>query len=363
MPKRGDRKDKAPLPNADDNDSITAWMHRFLEYLRSHGYSERTVENRLTYLSFFIRWADARSLVYPQEVTRPALERYQRHLFHLRKPNGRPLSFRAQRCRLVPIRALFSWLTRQNVLLANPASELELPKMEKRLPRGFLTAAEAERVLAQPDIHDNIGLRDRAILEVFYSTGIRRQEMCRLAVVEIDFERHTLFVREGKGRKDRMIPIGERALAWVLKYLDGVRPQLVLGDDDGTLFLTENGESITPNRMTQLVRDHIASAEIGKTGSCHVFRHTMATLMLEGGADIRFIQQMLGHASLETTQIYTQVSIRQLMKIHAATHPAAKLERAADRAAEGDEDHGPEATEGDLHAALDAEAEEDPENE
>ncbi|MFT7625723.1 MAG: hypothetical protein ACI9WU_004914 [Myxococcota bacterium] len=145
------------------------------------------------------------------------------------------------------------------------------------------------------ELLERIGLRDRAILEVFYSTGIRRQVMCRLAVVEIDFERHTLFVREGKGRKDRMIPIGERALAWVLKYLDGVRPQLVLGDDDGTLFLTENGESITPNRMTQLVRDHVASAEIGKTGSCHVFRHTMATLMLEGGADIRFIQQMLGH--------------------------------------------------------------------
>ena len=362
MPRRGDRTEKPKLPNADDFDSLTSWMMRFLEWLRVHGYSERTVENRLTYLSFFIRWADARSLVYPQEVTRPALERYQRHLFHLRKPNGRPLSFRSQRCRLVPIRALFSWLTRQNVLLANPASELELPKMEKRLPRNVLSASEAEKVIAQPDITDPIGLRDRAILEVFYSTGVRRQEMCRLAVVEIDFERHTLFVREGKGRKDRMIPIGERALAWVLKYLDEARPGLALGDDDGTLFLTEHGESITPNRMTQLVRDHIASAEIGKTGSCHVFRHTMATLMLEGGADIRFIQQMLGHASLDTTAIYTQVSIRQLMKIHAATHPAAKLERAPDRVEDEQPEGGPEATEDALHAALDAEAEEDSED-
>lgn len=369
MPRRGERREKAPLPNATDPDSLTSWTMRFLEHLRTHAYSERTVENRLTYLSFFIRWADARSLVYPQEVTRPALERYQRHLFHLRKPDGKPLSFRSQRCRLVAIRALFSWLTRQNVLLANPASELELPKMEKRLPRNVLTATEAEQVLAVPDVNDPIGLRDRAVLEVFHSCGLRRNEMCRLRVVEVDFERRTVFIAEGKGRKDRMIPIGERALAWVLKYLDEVRPGLVLGDDDGTLFLTGEGLSITPNRMTQMVRDYVTASGVHKTGSCHVFRHTMATLMLEGGADIRFIQQMLGHASLETTQIYTQVSIRQLMMIHAATHPAAKLEWAPERAeAEKGEDptaveDAPERTAEDIHRALDAEADEDPEDE
>lgn len=363
MPRRGERFDKPRLPNENDPDSLTAWMMRFLEWLRAHAYSERTVENRITELGFFIRWADARGLVYPQEVTRPALEGYQRHLFHLRKPNGRPLSFRAQRCRLVPIRAMFAWLTRQNVLLANPASELELPKMEKRLPRNVLTATEAEQVIAVPDIHDPIGLRDRAILEVFYSCGLRRNEMCRLRVVEVDFERRTVFVREGKGRKDRMIPIGERALAWVLKYLDEVRPGLVLGDDDGTLFLTGEGLSITPNRMTQMVRDYVTASGVPKTGSCHVFRHTMATLMLEGGADIRFIQQMLGHASLETTQIYTQVSIRQLMLIHAATHPAAKLEKPIPKPEADDEADGEavEPTAEALHAALDAEAEDDPE--
>jgi len=325
MPRRGERKQKERLPNADDPDSMSAWTYKFLEWLLTHGYSERTVENRLTYLTFFLKWADERSLVYPQEVTRPALERYQRHLFHLRKANGHPLSFRSQRCRLVPVRALFSWLTKQNVLLANPASELTLPKMEKRLPRGFLTAAEAERVLAQPDVNDPIGLRDRAMLEVFYSCGIRRNEMCKLKQVEIDFERKTLFAREGKGRKDRMIPIGERAVAWVLKYLDEARPHLVLGDDDGTLFLTDDGHPISPNRMTQLVRTHIDASGISKKGSCHMFRHTCATLMLEGGADVRWIQAMLGHARLDTTAIYTQVSIRQLMAIHAATHPGARL--------------------------------------
>lgn len=124
-----------------------------------------------------------------------------------------------------------------------------------------------------------------------------------------------------------MIPIGERALAWVEKYKADVRPELVTGSDDGTLFLSHLGEAFTPNRLTQLVRETIDAAKIGKRGSCHLLRHTMATLMLEGGADIRFIQAMLGHARLDTTQIYTQVSIRQLKAIHTATHPARSARR------------------------------------
>ncbi len=357
MPKRGETKAKGPLPNADDPESMASWVWRFLQWLQVKNYSERTIANRLSYLTFFVKWADARGLVYPHEVTRPALEAYQRHLFHMRMANGRPLSFRSQRCRLVPVRALFAWLTRSNVLLANPASELTLPKMEKRLPRAVLTAEEAERVIAVPDVADVVGLRDRAILEVFYSCGLRRAELCKLRVVELDFERHTLFVREGKGRKDRMIPIGERAVRWVMKYLDESRPHLVLGDDDGTLFLTTTGESITPNRMTQLVRGYIEASGVPKKGSCHVFRHTMATLMLEGGADIRYIQAMLGHVSLETTQIYTQVSIRALVNVHATTHPAAGLSRPS----KGETEPDGEPTEEDLHEALDAEERDDPE--
>ena len=134
-------------------------------------------------------------------------------------------------------------------------------------------------------------------------------------------------VRQGKGKKDRMIPIGERALTWVEKYQVEVRPQLTMPDDEGSLFLTHLSQAFTPNRLTQMVREYIDMADIGKRGSCHLFRHTMATLMLENGADVRFIQAMLGHVSLETTQIYTQVSIRKLKDIHTATHPA-KLKRA-----------------------------------
>ena len=147
-------------------------------------------------------------------------------------------------------------------------------------------------------------------------------ELMNLQVFDVDAERGTVMVRQGKGKKDRMVPIGERAIAWVEKYRDDVRPELATGAAEGTLFLTHLGEGFSPNRLTQLVREYVQAAEIGKSGSCHLFRHTMATLMLENGADIRYIQAILGHAELSTTQVYTQVSIRQLKAIHTATHPA-----------------------------------------
>jgi integrase/recombinase XerD len=182
-------------------------------------------------------------------------------------------------------------------------------------------------VLAQADLGDPLGVRDRAIMETLYSTGIRRKEVAGLAVFDIDADRGVVMVRQGKGGKERMVPIGERALGWIEKYRTQVRPQHAVEPDPGTLFLTAWGEPLALMSLTDLVRRYVSRANIGKQGGCHLFRHTMATLMLEGGADVRHIQEMLGHASLETTQIYTQVSIRSLKAIHSATHPAAKLER------------------------------------
>jgi integrase/recombinase XerD len=176
-------------------------------------------------------------------------------------------------------------------------------------------------VLAVPDLDTATGIRDRAIMETFYSTGIRRMELVNLCCPDIDAERGTLMVRQGKGKKDRIVPVGERALMWIARYRDEVRPGLAVGDDDGTLFLSNLGLPFGVNRLTHLVRDYVDAAQIGKHGSCHLFRHTMATLMLEGGADLRYIQAMLGHASPTTTQIYAQVSIRALKAIHTATHP------------------------------------------
>lgn len=326
MPKKGQHTPLTPIGDPRDPDSLYAYLRRFLEWMRVKNYSERTTENREVYLRYFIIWCDERGLSRPHDITKPIIERYQRYLFHYRKQNGEPLSIRSQHTRLTPLRAYFKWLAKENHILYNPASDVELPRMEKRLPKHVLTQSEAELILNQPDLTTAIGLRDRAVLETLYSTGIRRMEVIHINLYDIDAERGTLMVRQGKGKKDRMVPIGERALAWIAKYRDEVRPSLAMSKDDGTLFLTNLGEAFTRNRLTQLVRDYVNAANTGKTGSCHLFRHTMATLMLENGADIRFIQVMLGHAELSTTQIYTQVSIRQLKEIHTATHPG-KLAR------------------------------------
>jgi integrase/recombinase XerD len=316
-------------------------VEEFCTDMAARGYSERTVGNRRFMLSYLVAWLAERGITRPAEVTRPVLESYQRWLFHYRKANGDPLSFRSQSQRLLAVRAFFKWAARGRHVLHNPASEIELPKAERRLPRPALTAAEAELVLAQPDLADPLGVRDRAILEVFYSTGIRRSELAGLAVTDIDHERQTLLVRQGKGKKDRLIPVGERALAWVRRYLAEVRPGLATGDDDGALFLSAEGTGFSLDRLTQLAARYVKASGVPKTGACHLFRHTMATLMLEGGADIRYIQAMLGHAELSTTQIYAQVSVRALQAVHAATHPAASNVPRQGRAADpGDPSDG-----------------------
>lgn len=322
MPRKGTHTPLAPIGDPSDANSLYNWMRRFLAYQAEKHYSARTIGNRETYLRYFILWVEARGLRHPQEITKPILEAYQRHLFHHRKVDGQPLSVRSQHGRMIPIRALFSWLVKNNHLLSNPASDLELPRLDRRLPRAVLTQPEIETVLNGIDTGTAMGLRDRAILEVLYSTGMRRMEVINLRWADIDAERGTLFIREGKGKADRMVPIGERALAWCGKYLADARPALDLTGASPIFFLTSLGEAFTANRMTQLVRGYVSAANLGKSGSCHLFRHSCATLMLENGADIRYIQQLLGHASVSTTQIYTQVSIRQLKQVHSLTHPA-----------------------------------------
>jgi integrase/recombinase XerD len=150
---------------------------------------------------------------------------------------------------------------------------------------------------------------------------MRRMEISILKLYDVDRERGTLLIH-GKGKKDRMVPIGDRALAWMLKYLNEVRPRFATEPDAAWLWLTPHGDNVLPATLGTFVSDYVRMSGIGKLGGCHMFRHTMATLMLEGGADVRFIQAMLGHAKLDTTEIYTHVSIRKLKEVHNLTHPA-----------------------------------------
>lgn len=356
------RKLVRTMPHAHDPDSIGSWVLRFMEHLRVRNYSEWTVGNRERYGRHFASWCEERSIVYPQEVTKPLLDAYQRFLFHYRTANDAPLGFSTQSSHLVTVRQLFKWLMRQNVLLYNPASEIELPRQAVHLPTAVLSIEEAERVLSVPDVREVLGLRDRAILEVFYATGVRRAELIKLGLYDVDSSRRVLIVREGKGKKDRVVPIGDRALAWVCKYLADARPLLVLGTDEQVLFLTQDGNAFGPDGLTELVGRYVREAGIPKKGSCHIFRHTMATLMLEGGADIRFVQAMLGHANLDTTAIYTRVSIKKLQEVHALTHPGAKLgPRMPLSVSAPDEDDEEPATAADVFALLAAESEDDAE--
>jgi integrase/recombinase XerD len=325
-----------------------------LRALEVRNYSTLTVRNRQCYTGYFLRWCRERGLSNPLEITRPVLERYQRHLFHYRRKNGEPLHFRTQYTCLVAVRLWFRWMTRQNHILHNPASELELPRLGRSLPKNILSAQEVEQIMQLCEIDKPMGLRERAILEVLYSTGIRRMELIGLKLYDLQLDRGLILVRQGKGKKDRYVPIGERASAWLQKYIREARPQLAVEPDDMTVFLTVRGEPFERSHLGTIVKERVDAAKLGKTGSCHLFRHTMATLMHENGADIRHIQEILGHVKLETTEIYTHVSIRKLQEVHAATHPAAALERGdkpSSNAAEPDTEA--------LFSALEAEVEDE----
>lgn len=297
-------------------------LKNFTEAQAVKNFSDNTINTRRKHCNDFILWCDKRSLTRVDEVNRPILQRYQKHLFYYRTKQDKPLSFRSQLHRLSSIRVWYAWMTRNNYLLSNPASELELPKVGKPLPKQILSPKEADLILNQTNVTSPLGIRDRSILETFYSTGIRRSELANLDVYDLDTRLGVLRIRHGKGNKDRVVPIGARAIEWALKYQYDIRPGFVTDPDEQALYLGAEGLRLSGYQLGSIVNGYITAAETGKSGSCHLFRHSMATAMLENGADIRYIQAILGHASLETTQIYTQVSIQKLKEIHEATHPA-----------------------------------------
>lgn len=310
--------------------ALASLIAAYIASAEAQGYAASTLAARRLHLAQFAEWCDARGLLTPDELTPGMLERYRQWLYRLRQSDGAALSWATQSNKLTAVRMLLAWAARAKRITVNPAAELQMPRLPKRLPRAVLSVSEMERVLAQPDLQTALGLRDRAILEVLYSTGIRRMELVGLDCTDVDPERGTLFVREGKGKKDRLVPIGERAILWTLRYLDHVRPKLVeraalrstRHRNTKALFLTARGTRLKPTKLTDRLHRYLVSAGIEKPGSVHIFRHTMATLMHDAGADIRDLQEILGHAQLSTTEIYTHVSIERLKAIHTRTHPA-----------------------------------------
>jgi integrase/recombinase XerD len=300
---------------------MPASVNGYCAHLATRGYSPRTIARYRVSLALFADWAVARGVEAPRDVTRGMVDRYQRHLLQYRQANGRPLAARSQVARLVALRQWFAWLARTHRVLLNPTADLELPRVPRWQPRSGMTVGEVDQVMAQPDLDTVAGLRDRSILEVLYSTAVRASELADLQIGDLDVPRGVVAVRHGKGDKARMVPLAERASAWCEKYLLDARPQLALPPDEGRLFLNDRGRPFAAKTLTSMARRYLDAAGITRPGACHLFRHTAATLMLEGGADIRYIQEFLGHADLNTTQLYTHVSISALKAVHDRCHP------------------------------------------
>jgi integrase/recombinase XerD len=294
----------------------------YLEHLRVRNYSPQTIQSQTKQLVIFTRFCEAAQLVRADQVTRKLILEFQNYLHNYQKRRGGGLAASTQRQWLTTVTSFFGWLSRKDALSVNPATDLEMPRTEFRLPRTVLSAREVERILAVPNTDSAFGLRDRAILEVFYSSGIRRNELCRLNLTDIDFDRGVLRVEQGKGRKDRFVPIGSRALLWVERYLTRSRPKLGKIVDSAAMFLGKEGRRVHPGRLASHIHGLVDRARLGKKGSCHLFRHAFATALLENGCDLRHIQAMLGHAKLETTAIYTHLNMHDLKAAHVKYHPA-----------------------------------------
>lgn len=306
----------------------------------------------------FAKWCEERGLSRPGDVTLEILERYQRHLFYVRKETGEPLSAVSQHHMLTAVRQYFKWCMRQRLVPANPASDLQLPRLGRRLPRHCLTVAEVETVLALPRVSTVTGLRDRAVLELLWAAALRRSEALRLKLHDVRVGEGTVFVSQGKGKKDRVVPVSARCLGWVQRYLEEARPRLWVPPETGFLFLSDTGHPLSPDILTQKVRKYLDEAGVSAKGSCHLFRHASATALLEGGADVRFVQEFLGHSKLEATEVYTHVTLTKLRAVYEACHPGARVATSTASASKVDDATAATVTAAEVLAELEREGDE-----
>lgn len=310
-----------PLPEDENPAHLVHHARPYLQHLTTHNFSSATVERNELALRRFLGWTLERGILIAAEVTLPVIESYQAWLWRYRKADGKPMAVGTQISELIFVQGYFRWLVRQRILLANPASEIELPRGEMRLPPDALTSRQTGAILSVPDTSDPLGVRDRAMLETLYSTGLRRAELAALCIEDLNAERATMRVRKGKGNKERVVPVGTRALHWLHRYLEEVRPRLIIRQEVRELFLSGLGTGFPARSLGKHLTKIIRQADIAKGGP-HLLRHTCATHLLEGGADLRHIQALLGHSKADTTSLYAQVSITHLQAVHARCHPA-----------------------------------------
>ncbi len=289
-------------------------LEQFLNYLAiEKGLRPKSLEAYRRDLQDYLDFLEARKRSVIDSSIGGTISLFMVHL------HDRGLSPRSLARKSSSLKGFYKFLVRESHISEDPTSLLERPKVGKPLPK-VLSPEEIDRILEQPDPETHLGLRDRAILEILYATGIRESELIDLTLTSINNAAEFISVI-GKGGKQRIVPIGQFAIDAVNKYLLLGRPKLVKDIGERTMFLNPYGKKMSRMGLWKIVRKHAVSAGINWPVSPHVFRHSCATHMLEGGANILAVQEMLGHVDISTTQIYTHLTGKDLKKIHQQAHP------------------------------------------
>jgi integrase/recombinase XerD len=291
-------------------------LERFDDFLNlEQGSSPNTIEAYRRDIERLVGYATLKGALSPVDVTSRMLREFVYHL----KDIG--LASSSIRRNISAIRTYFRFLLAEGAAARDPSERLETPTRWRTLPE-VLTVDEVLRLLAAPTIDDTMVFRDRAMLELAYGAGLRVSEWITIGIRDVLFEDKLVRVF-GKGSKERLVPIGRSAIGAVATYVRELRPKLEKGSGKGALFLNARGAPLTRMGAWKILRQHVERASIEKHVSPHTLRHSFATHLLEGGADLRAVQEMLGHADISTTQIYTHVDREYLRQVHRQFHPRA----------------------------------------
>jgi integrase/recombinase XerD len=291
---------------------MDALIDQFINYARLvRGLSHNTIEAYSRDLTQFSRFLEQHHLS-PSAVSRAQIIAYISSL-------SGSLSHRSVARNISAIRSFFRFLTSEGRVRENPARLLETPRISRKLPE-ILSIEEVDRLLARPDPSTPAGSRDRAMLELLYATGLRVSELIHLTILNVNLESGYLRTM-GKGSKERLVPIGEKAIAAVKEYLLSGRPQVIKGPNPPYLFLNLRGRPLTRQGFWKIIKQHGKAAGIKKDLTPHTIRHSFASHLLEAGADLRAVQVMLGHEDIATTQIYTHITRGKLRELHTKCHP------------------------------------------
>ena len=297
----------------------------YLEELQLLNRAPLTIRNIRRGLGQLLLFLEMEGVHHLEQLNGDVLQQYQEELAYRLTAKGKQLSARTREKYLCALRGFLVYLYERDFLAVDHSKSVKLPKQPQRLPKIILDHNEIKKILAAPDMHTNEGYRNRIVLEILYDTGIRAAEMTGITTADLDLKNGYLTIRSGKGDKDRVVPLSPRVCKLIDTYLLMIRPAMLKGRDTGHLVLNRWGTKMTPTAVWAIVKRCAQLAGIRKNVTTHTFRHTCATHMLKNGAPIRHIQELLGHESLESTQIYTKVTINDLKEIHAKYHPGESL--------------------------------------